>query len=116
LNLVCNRCGKPLEAGQSIMSKKGPQPQVFKTLPSRLLCQPVHVGEKGRMRQRALSCYLVENVQTKGKAYVNRTVYDVPRALLNEFLLENGCPDYGAVTPAIIDLIRKAVEDKKDKS
>ena len=68
------------------------------------------------MGQRALSCYLVENVQTKGKAYVNRTIYDVPRALLNEFLLENGCNDYGAVTPVIIDLMRKAVEERKKKA
>jgi hypothetical protein len=67
------------------------------------------------MGQRALSCYLVENVQTKGEAYVNRTVYDVPRALLNEFLLESGCHDYGAVTPIIIDLMRKAVEERKNK-
>jgi len=55
-------------------------------------------------------------VQTKGEAYVNRTVYDVPRALLNEFLLENGCNDYGAVTAVIIDLMRKAVEERKNKS
>ena len=68
------------------------------------------------MGQRALSCYLVENVQTKGEAYVNRTVYDVPRALLNEFLLETGCNDYGAVTAVIIDLMRKAVEERKNKS
>jgi hypothetical protein len=68
------------------------------------------------MGQIVLSSYLVENVQTKGKAYVNRTIYDVPRAPLNEFLLENGCHDYGAVTPAIIDLMRKAVQEKKNKS
>jgi hypothetical protein len=47
---------------------------------------------------------------------VNRTVYDVPRALLNEFLLESGCHDYGAVTAVIIDLMRKAVEERKNKS
>jgi hypothetical protein len=68
------------------------------------------------MGQRALSCYLVENVQTKGQSYVNRTVYDVPRVLVNEFLLENGCHDYGAVTPIIIDLMRKAVEERRNKS
>ena len=68
------------------------------------------------MGQRALSCYLVENVQMKGEAYVNKTVYDVPRALLNEFLLENGCHDYNGVTPVIIDLMRKAVEERKTKS
>jgi hypothetical protein len=69
------------------------------------------------MGQRALSCYLVENVQHgKGEAYVNRTVYDVPKALLNEFLLESGCRDYSGVAPAIIDLMRKAVEERKNKS
>jgi hypothetical protein len=36
--------------------------------------------------------------------------------LLNEFLLESGCHDYGAVTPIIIDLMRKAVEERKNKS
>jgi hypothetical protein len=65
------------------------------------------------MAQRALSCYLVDNVQEKDIAYVSRTVYDVPRALLNEFLLENGCRDYSGITPAIIDLMRKAVEERK---
>jgi len=55
-------------------------------------------------------------VQTKGKAYVNRTIYDVPRALLHELLLENGCTDYGAATPVIIDLMRKAVEERKKKA
>jgi hypothetical protein len=68
------------------------------------------------MGQRALSFYLVENMQAKGKTYVNRTVYDVPKALLNEFLLENGCHDYGTVTPVIIDLMRKAVEERKKKA
>jgi hypothetical protein len=68
------------------------------------------------MGQRALSCYLVENVQTQGEAYVSRTVYDVPKALLNEFLLESGCRDYGAVTPVIRDLMRKAVEERRNKS
>ena len=68
------------------------------------------------MGQRALSCYLVENVQKKGGAYVNKTVYDVPRALLNEFLIQSGCRDYSGVTPAIIDLMRKAVEERKTKS
>jgi hypothetical protein len=68
------------------------------------------------MGQRALSCYLVQNVQTKGKAYVNRTIYDVPRALLHELLLESGCNDYGAATPVIIDLMRKAVEERKKKT
>lgn len=52
----------------------------------------------------------------KGEAYVSRTVYDVPRALLNEFLLESGCHDYGAVVPVIIDLMRKAVEERRNKS
>lgn len=51
------------------------------------------------MAQRALSCYLVDNVQEKDIAYVSRTVYEVPRALLNEFLLENGCRDYSGITP-----------------
>ena len=68
------------------------------------------------MGQRALSCYLVENLQKKGGAYVNRTVYDVPKVLLNEFLLESGCHDYGGVAGAIIDLMRKAVEERKTKS
>jgi hypothetical protein len=68
------------------------------------------------MGQRALSCYLVENVQMKGETYVSRTVYDVPKALLNEFLLESGCHDYGAVVPVIIDLMRKAVEERRNKS
>jgi len=54
--------------------------------------------------------------RAKDEAYVNRTVYDVPKALLNEFLLENGCPDYSAVVPAIIDLMPKAVEERKIKS
>jgi hypothetical protein len=68
------------------------------------------------MGQRALSCYLVENLREKGEAYVSRTVYDVPRALLNEFLLESGCRDYSGAIPAIIDLMRKAVEEKETKS
>ena len=68
------------------------------------------------MGQRALSCYLVENVQMKGETYVNRTVYDVPKALLNEFLLESGCRNYSGVTPAVIDLMRKAVVERKTKS
>lgn len=68
------------------------------------------------MGQRALSCYLVENVPEKDRAYVSRTVYNVPRALLNEFLLESGCRDYGGITPAIIDLMRRAVEERKTKS
>lgn len=68
------------------------------------------------MGQRALSCYLVENVQMKGEAYVNRTVYNVPRTLLNEFLLESGCSDYGAVASVVIDLMRKAVEERRNKS
>jgi hypothetical protein len=63
-----------------------------------------------------LSCYLFENVQTKGEAYVSRTIYDVPRALLNEFLLESGCRGYSGAVPAIIDLMRKAVEERKSKS
>jgi hypothetical protein len=68
------------------------------------------------MGQRALSCYLVENVQMKGETYVNRTVYDVPKALLNEFLLESGCRDYGAVAAVIVDLMRKAVEERRNKA
>jgi hypothetical protein len=68
------------------------------------------------MGQRALSCYLVENVQEKGGAYVNKAVYDVPKVLLNEFLLESGCRDYIGVAGAIIDLMRRAVEERKTKS
>ena len=68
------------------------------------------------MRQRALSSYLVENVHTKGEAYVNRTVYDMPKALLDEFLLQNGCTDYSAVAPIVIDLMRKTVEERRNKA
>jgi hypothetical protein len=68
------------------------------------------------MGQIALSCYLVEKVQEKGEAYVNRTVYEVPKALLNEFVLESGCRDCSGVTAAIIDLMRRAVEESKTKS
>jgi hypothetical protein len=80
-----------------------------------MLRETVRVGDD-KMEQRALSCYLVENVQGKGEAYVSRTVYDVPRALLNEFLLENGCRDYGAVAAVVIDLMRKAVEERSNKA
>ena len=68
------------------------------------------------MGQRALSCYLVENFQEKGEAYVNRSVYDVPKVLLNEFMLESGCRDYSGVTAAIIDLMRKTVEERRNKT
>lgn len=67
------------------------------------------------MGQRPLSCYLVENPQ-KDEAYVTRTFYDVPKALLDEFLLQNGYSDYTAVQAAIIDLMRKVVEERKTKS
>ena len=67
------------------------------------------------MSQRSLSCYLVDNVQ-KDETYVSRTVYDVPKALLNEFLLQNGYRDYAGIESAIIDLMRRAVEEKKMKS
>jgi hypothetical protein len=69
-----------------------------------------------KMGQRALSCYLVENVQEKGETYVDKTLYNVPKALLNEFLLESGCRGCSGVTAAIIDLMRKAVEERKNKS
>lgn len=55
-------------------------------------------------------------MQKKGEVYVNKTVYNVPRVLLNEFLLESGCRDYSGATPAIIELMRKAVEERKTKS
>jgi hypothetical protein len=80
-----------------------------------MLRKTVCVGED-EMGQRAMSCYLVENVQKNGEAYANKTVYNVPRTLLNEFLLESGCRDYGGAAPAIIDLMRRAVEERKTKS
>ncbi len=63
-----------------------------------------------------MSCYLIENVQENREEYVNKTVYDVPKVLLNEFLMKNGCQDYSRITPLILDLMRKAVEERKNKS
>ena len=51
-----------------------------------------------------------------GESYVNLTIHNVSSILLKEFMEKVVRPNYpGGISPAIKDLMRKAVEEHKQK-
>lgn len=61
-----------------------------------------------------LDKYLTE--KKKAKKYVNLTIYDIPEELIKDFMKKVVSPSYkGGISPAIKDLMRKAVQKQNQK-
>jgi len=70
------------------------------------------------MRQATLS-QILENKKEllDGDLFVQLTIHDIPASLLRDFMLKVVWPTYpGGVSPAIKDLMLKAVEEKQKET
>jgi hypothetical protein len=63
-----------------------------------------------------LDKFLEDENRKPGDSHVNITIYHVPSSLVNDFAKFVVQPHYpGGISPAIKDLMRKAVEKQKQK-